>query len=84
MGRPGRPALVVGTVACALATAVAAPAAQKSRTLLHFGDSLAVGTGVFLPPPSGLERQPSFGISRHADEGPAGLRSSARRSRTCS
>jgi lysophospholipase L1-like esterase len=49
MGRPGRTALVAGAVACALATAVAAPAAQASRTLLVYGDSLVVGTGLFLP-----------------------------------
>jgi len=76
MGRAGRTGLVVGTVACALATAVAAPAAQESRTLLHYGDSLAVGTGLFLPAKlAGWHVSESFAISRHAEEGPAGLRS---------
>jgi hypothetical protein len=50
--------------------------ARTSRTLLHFGDSLAVGTGVFLPDRlAGWSLTQSFGISRHADEAPAGLRS---------
>lgn len=76
MGSPGRLPLVAAAVACVLATAAAAPAAQKSRTLLHYGDSLAVGTGVFLPGAlAGWSVSQSFGISRHADEGPAGLRS---------
>lgn len=59
-----------------LATAAAAPAARTSHTVLHFGDSLAVGTGIYLPAAlRGWQVTQSFGVSRHADEGPPGLRS---------
>jgi lysophospholipase L1-like esterase len=76
MGRFATPALLACALACALATAVAAPAAQTSRTVLQFGDSLAVGTGIFLPSAlRGWTVNTSVGVSRHADEGPAGLRS---------
>lgn len=62
-------------LASALATAVAAPAAQTSRSVLQFGDSLAVGTGMFLPLAlRGWSLTTSAEISRHADEGPSGLR----------
>lgn len=77
MGRSGRLALAAATIVCAFSAATAAPAqdARTSRTLLHFGDSLAVGTGVFLPDRlAGWSLTQSFGISRHADEAPAGLR----------
>jgi lysophospholipase L1-like esterase len=80
MSRFARPALLAcalaGAVACALAAAVASPAAQTSRTVLQFGDSLAVGTGVFLPAAlRGWSIDTSAAISRHADDGPPGLRS---------
>jgi lysophospholipase L1-like esterase len=66
---------VLAASALALATTVAAPA-RASRTLLHVGDSLAVGTGVYLPGTlRGWSVSHSYGISRHADEAPRALRS---------
>ena len=68
-------ALAVATMS--LAVAMPAPAAAGApHTLLHYGDSLTVGTGLylssFLPGWSIVE---SASISRHADEGPGAMSS---------
>ncbi len=60
-----------------LAVAMQAPAAAGApRTVLNYGDSLTVGTGLylssFLP---GWSITESANISRHADEGPGALKS---------
>lgn len=48
--------------------------------MLQFGDSLAVGTGVYLPADlRGWSLTTSAEVSRHADEGPSGLRAYGRR-----
>lgn len=70
-----RPVAALLAVVAALLAALPAAGAQKSRTLLHYGDSLAVGTGLFLPADlRGWSIEQSTGVSRHADEAPAGLR----------
>jgi lysophospholipase L1-like esterase len=75
MSRAGTVILALAAVTCALAAALPASGAQKSRTLLDFGDSLAVGTGLFLSGVlPGWTVSESTSISRHAYEGPAGLR----------
>lgn len=75
MGRLVSATLLVCALASALVTAVAAPAAQTSRSVLQFGDSLAVGTGLFLPAAlPGWSLATSAVVSRHADDGPRGLR----------
>ena len=66
-------ALAVATMS--LAVAMPAPAAAGApHTILHYGDSLTVGTGLylssFLPGWSIVE---SASISRHADEGPGAM-----------
>jgi lysophospholipase L1-like esterase len=73
----GRLTLLVVTAA-ALSFVVALPSRAASgtpRTVLHYGDSLTIGTGVylssFLP---GWSITQSASISRHADEGPAAVR----------
>jgi lysophospholipase L1-like esterase len=70
---------VLALTAAALSLGVAQPtraASSAPRTVLHYGDSLTVGTGVylssFLPGWSIIE---SASISRHADEGPGAVRS---------
>lgn len=62
--------------ACALAVVAPAHGAGASHTVLHYGDSLAVGTGLFLPAdlPGWTVRQ-SSAVSRHAYDAPAALRS---------
>jgi lysophospholipase L1-like esterase len=68
-------ALTVGALTLALALPTGA-AAQAPRTVLHYGDSLTVGTGVylssFLP---GWSITESGRVGRHADEGPGAVRS---------
>ena len=76
MSRAEKAILVLAAFTCALVAALPASGAQKSRTLLDFGDSLAVGTGLFLAGVlPGWAVSESTSISRHAYEGPAGLRS---------
>lgn len=75
MRRFARPALLACALASALATAATASAATTSRSVLQFGDSLAVGTGIYLPTAlRGWSLSTSAAISRHADDGPPGLR----------
>jgi lysophospholipase L1-like esterase len=69
----------LASTAAALSLVIALPshaASRAPRTVLHYGDSLTVGTGVylssFLP---GWSITQSASISRHADEGPGALRS---------
>ena len=75
MVRPTVLALAAATLS--LAVAMPAPAAAGApQTVLHYGDSLTVGTGLylssFLPGWSIIE---SASISRHADEGPGAMSS---------
>jgi lysophospholipase L1-like esterase len=74
VSRPGRLALLC-TLVTALSTSLPASAAGN-HTVLHYGDSLAVGTeiylGAFLP---GWSVRSSMDISRHASDVPAALRS---------
>jgi lysophospholipase L1-like esterase len=70
---------VLALAAAALSLTVASPIRAGSgapRTMLHYGDSLTVGTGLylssFLP---GWSITQSASISRHADEGPEAVRS---------
>ena len=74
MSRPGRLAVLCALV-CALSTSTPALAAGN-RTVLHYGDSLALGTEIyldgFLP---GWHVRASTEISRHASDVPAALRS---------
>ncbi len=74
MSRPGRLA-VLCVLVCALSTSPPALAAGN-RTVLHYGDSLALGTEIyldgFLP---GWHVRASTEISRHASDVPAALRS---------
>jgi lysophospholipase L1-like esterase len=62
------PRFVGASLVVALAVlAAAAPASAKTRTVLHYGDSLAVGTGIYLP--SFLRQwsvSQSYDVSRHA------------------
>jgi len=75
MRRAGKAILVLAAATCALAASLPATGAQNSRTLLDFGDSLAIGTGLFLAGvlPGWTVRE-SHSVSRHAYEGPTGLR----------
>jgi lysophospholipase L1-like esterase len=76
----------IGKVCCALGTALflasaaypgEAPAAPANHTVLHYGDSLAVGTGLFLPHYlRGWTIRQSTSVSLHADEGSRALASS--------
>lgn len=74
----GRFLVLASTIAAlSLVTTPMSPAASRSaHTVLHYGDSLTVGTGLylstFLP---GWSITQSASISRHADEGPAAVRS---------
>ena len=73
MSRPGRLAVLCALV-CALSTSLPALGAGN-RTVLHYGDSLALGTEIyldgFLP---GWRVRASTEISRHASDVPAALR----------
>lgn len=76
MSRLARAALPVGALICAVAlvVAAAAPAAPAKRSLLQVGDSLAVGTAMFLPAAlRGWSVRESHAISMHADDGPAAM-----------
>ncbi len=69
--------LALTVLALPLVTSAAAPAAAGApRTVLHYGDSLTVGTGLylssFLP---GWSITESASIGRHADEAPGAVRS---------
>jgi len=70
---------VLALAAAALALVVTLPtraAAGAPRTVFHYGDSLTVGTGVYLPSfLPGWSITESASISRHADEGPGAVRS---------
>jgi len=73
--RSARIGLVLGTVACALVAASPAPAAGN-RNVLSYGDSLSVGTDLFLGRYlRGWNVRSLTAISRHADEVPGALRS---------
>jgi lysophospholipase L1-like esterase len=75
MSRLTVPALA--TAALLLVFALTAGASSGApRTVLHYGDSLTVGTGVYLPSfLPGWSITESASISRHADEGPGAVRS---------
>lgn len=74
MGRPTVMALAAAAALVVLLPAQAGPGAL--RTVLHYGDSLTVGTGIYLPSfLPGWSINESASISRHADEGPAAVRS---------
>jgi hypothetical protein len=63
------------TLALACAVAAASSDAGTSRTLLNYGDSLAVGTGLFIRPLlAGWSVHDDADVSRHADEAGADLR----------
>ena len=71
--------IMLALAAAALSVVVALPtraAVGAPRTVLHYGDSLTVGTGAylhsFLP---GWSITQSASISRHANEGPGAVRS---------
>jgi lysophospholipase L1-like esterase len=67
-------AVVLAAVAAALLCSAAQPA-TGARTVLHYGDSLAVGTGLYLTRLlPGWRVQSSTDISRHADAGPPTFR----------
>ena len=83
-GGPGYGDLMVRSIALALGVAVLAcvgalqadAAAGTPRTVLHYGDSLTVGTGLYLPAfLPGWSITQSASVSRHADEGPQAVRS---------
>ena len=63
------------TLALALACAASAARADAApRSVLNYGDSLAVGTGLFLRPLlAGWSVRDDASTSRHADEAPAAL-----------
>jgi len=65
----------LGVIACLL-VACAPASAASSRTVLQYGDSLAVGTGLYLDDYlRGWRVRSSTEISRHASDTPAVLRS---------
>jgi len=69
---------VLALTAAALSLVVALPTRAASgtpRTMLHYGDSLTVGTAAYLPSClPGWSITQSASISRHADEGPGAVR----------
>jgi hypothetical protein len=72
-------ALLVATMALAVAALTAVPVAdgarRRPRTALHVGDSLGVGTQIFLPQAlRGWRLRSSLAISRHAPQGASILR----------
>ena len=74
-----RLATTLAALAALAATAAGGPgagaAAPRSRAILHNGDSLAVGTQIYLPRAlRGWRVRVSVDISRHASEGPRILR----------
>lgn len=74
MNRLAVPVLTAAALLLVSATPVRA-ASGAPRTVLHYGDSLTIGTGIylssFLP---GWSITQSASISRHADEGPPAVR----------
>jgi hypothetical protein len=72
---------LVALACVAAATVVLIPlpgqaASRAPRSVLHYGDSLAVGTGIYLPSfLPGWSIAQSTGVSRHADDGPSAVRS---------
>jgi len=68
-------AVLLAPSASARTTVTGSAGTGAARTLLHYGDSLSVGTGAylgrFLP---GWTVRESSGVSLHADEGPPALR----------
>ena len=74
MNRLAAPVLAAAALLLLVAPPVRA-AAVAPRTVLHYGDSLTVGTGLylstFLP---GWSITQSASVSRHTDEGPAAVR----------
>jgi lysophospholipase L1-like esterase len=69
-----RLALAAGALLCALVPAAGSSAAGK-RTVLHYGDSLAVGTQIFLDDYlRGWRISSDTEISKHATEVPSDLR----------
>ena len=78
MVRSARLAVVLGALACALVAASPGPAAG-SRNVLSYGDSLSVGTDLFLGRYlRGWNVRSSASISRHADDVPDALRAYGR------
>jgi lysophospholipase L1-like esterase len=69
--------LALATAALTLAVAVPSRAAARAPlTVLNYGDSLTVGTGLYLASYlPGWSITQSASISRHADEGPGAVRS---------
>lgn len=78
MTRPTRIGLALGTLVCVLVAALPAQAAGN-RNVLSYGDSLSVGTDLFLGRYlRGWNVRSLTAISRHADEVPGALRSFGR------
>ena len=76
MHRLGKALCMLAVVACLGATAYPARAAQDAgaRSVLHYGDSLAVGTGIFLPAYlRGWSLRQSTNVSLHAFDGSQAL-----------
>ena len=75
MARLARPAVIAGALLGALVLALPA-SGGGGRTVLNYGDSLAVGTDLFLDMYlPGWTVRSSTGVSRHASEAPSALRS---------
>jgi hypothetical protein len=75
MACPARLALVLGALLCALVAGSSSRAAG-SRDVLSYGDSLSVGTNLYLGRYlRGWSVRPVAAISTHADEVPGALRS---------
>ena len=78
MSRPGPVAALVCALVCAL-VAASPGSASGNRDVLSYGDSLAVGTDLFLGGYlRGWKLRSSASISRHADEVPGALRAYGR------
>jgi len=78
VARSARLAAVLGALACALVAASPGPAAGN-RNVLSYGDSLSVGTDLFLGRYlRGWSVRSSASISRHADDVPDALRAYGR------
>ena len=78
MASSARLAAVLVALACALVAASPGPAAGN-RNVLSYGDSLSVGTDLFLAGYlRGWNVRSSASISRHADEVPDALRAYGR------
>lgn len=73
MPRLARPLVVLGALVCALVASFPAAGAE-TRTVLHYGDSLAVGTDIYLDRylPDWTVRS-STDVSRHAADAPSAL-----------